>query len=149
MINVAESYSPDIPPAHIAAHAIKDTVTHFGNDTSRRLVGHLVNKTNTKACAIGRFMDRERLLSDGHATSCGANEVLGKLRGYLAPAFAGLPDTVAKPLVEGLISLHDNSSNWSASVPGGLTSTGKAAVNRILDAIPQARQAAAFIGFKV
>jgi hypothetical protein len=149
MINVAACYSPDIPPAHIAAHAIQDTVTHFGNDVSRRLVGQLVNKSNTKACAIGRFMDRERLLLDGQETGCGTSEVLGKLRNYLHPAFAGLPADVAKPLVAGLITLHDTESHWSPNVAGGLTAAGKAAVNRLLDNIPQARQAASVIGFAV
>lgn len=146
-MNAAPYYDPSIPPAHIAAHALQDTVLHFGNDPKgRRLPGKLVNGSNTKACAIGRFMDTEQMLLDGVSLSAGSSEILGRLKGYLHPSFQSLPHSVAKPLVDGLISLHDNDANWGTK---GLTSVGKACVRNLLERIPNAKQAAGFIGFTV
>lgn len=125
---LSDAYADDIPSSFVMAHAIKDTVQHFGADTSRRLKYHVYGREG-KECAIGRFADTDRMRIDGVSSSSGAEFFATTGGKYLPPSMRGLP----KRFYVGLISLHDNDSNWGAH--SGISRDGKRVVRELISAL--------------
>lgn len=125
---LSDAYEAGVPDSFVMAHAIKDTIQHFGADTSRR-AGGTVYAPGGKECAIGRFCDTDAMRGDGVSPGKGAEFFTGEGAHYLHPRLRGLPTR----FYSGLISLHDRSGNWGHST--GLTSVGKRAARDLVDAL--------------
>jgi hypothetical protein len=109
------------------AHALDDTISHYGADTKRRVPNKLFNLKG-ECCALGRFADVEQMLADGvNGSGLGAESLLSpRYRHYLHHAVADLPVGFLRDLTQ----LHDTGYYWNPV--RGLSISGKRRVREII-----------------